>query len=483
MKTNNHARPLSQAENWKNSSLSKTSPYPILFVKGRKGQNGGLHNSSIERRLLGVFWEKDRKAFTLIELIIVITILAILATIAFMSFQGYMKQSRDAVRVSDLTSASKGLTIFFTKSWMYPETESGVLISKSGNPIGYQWHLWENAVRSIKMNTVPIDPVDLTKYTYSTNETKTKYQLMAYTESSNLISFVSQSYAIDYSVRWVKMVWDELGVILNTDNSFPTESIETATGSKTYKLVFENATIEWSGNIFPIIEWQRDKGMIGHWNMDTITNAGKIKDFSAYGKDGICYYSVGNSIACWNTPWPQFVTGTQGLIMSWAGLKIDNFSTINLSSFSLSINIKTENTWTGYLDLINQWDCITFPWCEFPWEFPWWLWIHQKTLRFISWWNDWDETIDTDSIIWWDNLWHNIILVKNTKSIKIYVDGIKVWEKNNVVETIHTNLPLYISRSGHTNWAEFNAWLIDEVRIYNRVLSESEIQALYQLVQ
>jgi len=48
---------------------------------------------------------KKAFAFTLVELIIVITILAILATIAFVSFQNYVKDSRDAVRVSDLTNA------------------------------------------------------------------------------------------------------------------------------------------------------------------------------------------------------------------------------------------------------------------------------------------------------------------------------------------------------------------------------------------
>jgi prepilin-type N-terminal cleavage/methylation domain-containing protein len=45
---------------------------------------------------------KNKKAFTLIELIVTITIVSILATIAFVSFQGYRVSARDSVRLSDM---------------------------------------------------------------------------------------------------------------------------------------------------------------------------------------------------------------------------------------------------------------------------------------------------------------------------------------------------------------------------------------------
>jgi prepilin-type N-terminal cleavage/methylation domain-containing protein len=44
----------------------------------------------------------QKKAFTLVELIVVITILAILATVAFMYWQTYVKDTRDAVRITDI---------------------------------------------------------------------------------------------------------------------------------------------------------------------------------------------------------------------------------------------------------------------------------------------------------------------------------------------------------------------------------------------
>ncbi|MDP2090240.1 MAG: type II secretion system protein, partial [Candidatus Gracilibacteria bacterium] len=43
---------------------------------------------------------KNKKAFTLVELIVTIIILAILGTIVFISLQGYSQTARDSVRIS-----------------------------------------------------------------------------------------------------------------------------------------------------------------------------------------------------------------------------------------------------------------------------------------------------------------------------------------------------------------------------------------------
>ena len=65
----------------------------------------------------------NKKAFTLVELIVVITILAILSTIWYISFQWYGLSSRDSVRLNDMKSIEKVL-------WLYRLTNS---ISKNIN--------------------------------------------------------------------------------------------------------------------------------------------------------------------------------------------------------------------------------------------------------------------------------------------------------------------------------------------------------------
>ncbi len=49
----------------------------------------------------------NKKAFTLVELIVVITILAVLWTIWYLSFLWYTESSRDSARLSDITSMKK----------------------------------------------------------------------------------------------------------------------------------------------------------------------------------------------------------------------------------------------------------------------------------------------------------------------------------------------------------------------------------------
>lgn len=70
---------------------------------------------------------KNKKGFTLVELIMVVTILAILASIAFINFQYYTDDARDAKRKSNINDIVKsielkltqwvGLLNFVTWSW------------------------------------------------------------------------------------------------------------------------------------------------------------------------------------------------------------------------------------------------------------------------------------------------------------------------------------------------------------------------------
>jgi len=53
--------------------------------------------------------KKDKKWFTLVELIVVITVLTILGTIAFISFQWITSEARDTKRISDLRSLISAL--------------------------------------------------------------------------------------------------------------------------------------------------------------------------------------------------------------------------------------------------------------------------------------------------------------------------------------------------------------------------------------
>ena len=60
-------------------------------------------------------------------------------------------------------------------------------------------------------------------------------------------------------------------------------------------------------------------------------------------------------------------------------------------------------------------------------------------------------------------------------TLRIYVNGVQVGSQP-VTGTIRTSADA-LTIGGNTVWAEWFAGLIDEVRVYNRALTQAEIQA------
>jgi len=396
------------------------------------------------------------------------------------------------VRVSDLTSASKGLTIFFTKSWMYPETESGINITAWSNTLSKQWKLWQSVARVINMNQVPLDPVDQTKYTYSTNSSRTKYELLGYTENTNLVSVVPQSFAEDYSQRWVNLVGDELGVILNGDNSLPSGDVETSTGSKTYKVLFDgNTQTEGSGNlVFSQIYNMRDDllknkelaslddSLVGYWDMETLMGD-LLKDWSKYENHGTCYNNA-SSWACW-VVWAKFVSrdGKNEKMMSFDGVDdriniwIWKISQLPMNDFTVVSVINTTQNIQQRCIISTSWDGVAW------FRYGFWDWDTSSYILYGGYWewNIWKIKVNDGQ---------NHILVARyllNNRVDAFVDGSYVGMQN--ITWMWFNAALKSSQYFHIGTmkgyysSNYIKWLIDEVRIYNRALSDSEIKALY----
>ncbi len=194
-------------------------------------------------------FNKQKYAFTLVELIIVITILAILATIAFVSFGNYNKNSRDWNRISTLKNIESGLILYTIKSSIYPDPEKYVKILSWNILLLKQWIVWDEISQKIKLNKEALDPKDKTSYIYTITWDWKKYQLWTYLEENNLVSYISQitkAHAnIDYSNRYFYTIWDNIWILLKEINSPITKTdystwlnLETNTGS--FKIYFSN---------------------------------------------------------------------------------------------------------------------------------------------------------------------------------------------------------------------------------------------------
>jgi hypothetical protein len=71
------------------------------------------------------------------------------------------------------------------------------------------------------------------------------------------------------------------------------------------------------------------------------------------------------------------------------------------------------------------------------------------------------------------NEWHHLAATYNGAVLRLYVDGFLVASKNVTTPISNSTLPLFIG--GNPLWGEFFQGAIDEVRVYNRALSEGEI--------
>ena len=84
----------------------------------------------------------------------------------------------------------------------------------------------------------------------------------------------------------------------------------------------------------------------------------------------------------------------------------------------------------------------------------------------------------------WDGNWHHIAFtISRTGNGIFYLDGVpKGNTSTSTVGNLDNNLPLFIAASRDVGGAPPNLYfggLIDDVRIYNRALSATEITALY----
>jgi hypothetical protein len=71
--------------------------------------------------------------------------------------------------------------------------------------------------------------------------------------------------------------------------------------------------------------------------------------------------------------------------------------------------------------------------------------------------------------------WHHVAMTYNGSAMSLYVDGFLVAARKTQTTLSSSSLPLFIG--GNPLWGEFFKGTIDEVRVYNRALSEGEIVA------
>ena len=161
---------------------------------------------------------KQKYAFTLVELIVVITILAILWTIAFISLQWYSKDARDSIRISDVSNMKTSLELFHLNSWKYPLPDDNQIADYWTEILWYQWDFWTSVISSLSrsISEVPTDPLTDKKYVFSVANNKNEFEILSLLEwDSVVLNNISQTNAASLEVT-PKIDWTYNRVFIKT---------------------------------------------------------------------------------------------------------------------------------------------------------------------------------------------------------------------------------------------------------------------------
>lgn len=143
----------------------------------------------------------NKKAITIVELIVVITILAILGTISMLAFQGYAMNARDSVRAYDLNNIKSAIEYVKVEQWTYITPDNPEQITYSWSVlVRTQWVFWTGAKRKTKrLDKIPLDPLTQNEYTFSVTADSSEFELWAIMEWDDLAhatpSLINSTYA------------------------------------------------------------------------------------------------------------------------------------------------------------------------------------------------------------------------------------------------------------------------------------------------
>jgi len=356
----------------------------------------------------------NKKAFTLVELIVVIIILAILWTIAFISLQWYSKNARDSVRITDLSNISKQLELMLIKAWIVYIPENKVDITASWTVISYQWEMWLDTLNKLRVNNWWLDPVDQTPYIYSTTKNLKQYELMWFLENwNNLASIISQSYAATNLInRFPVVKWESIWIILNPTTNSPINLtwvwVDIVNTNTAYKVYLDNST-SWS----VIGTWIELPMFLSKWyNFKTCKHI--INLYWKWIKDWT--YTI-------NPTWKKSFDVYCDMTTDWWGWT----RVVNYTGDSLNANLINASDW--YQDSNNYSYLYTFKDIKkSTWEYEflvrWYGWSISRWLQFTQT-NSYDENPNNNSF---NKIAWNFIFSYNSTKWK----GLALWKYWNI---------------------------------------------------
>ncbi len=412
----------------------------------------------------------SQKSFTLIELLIVIALLSILSIVVVVVINPseMIKQTRDSRRLADLANINLALsllqadcpTCFFGSSSVVYVSIPDISPNCSNLGLPPLPSGWSYACSS-PQNYRKIDgsgwiPVDLTKFSAGSPLASYPVDPVNQTSTGEYYTYVAggswKLTSLFTSIKYAKN--------MNQDGG-PDPGI--------YEI----------GNDLNLANFAR--GLVGYWKFDEGSGT-TAKDSSGNNNDGTLYSS---STICSTPPSSNCPTWTQGKVggaLSFDGMddyvKTTPVPSIGLSNapytFIAMVNVGIGETQGNIIHMSSGSNGLG--WCLPP------LSLHANKFRGHSW-TGTGNSVYSNTIAQVNRWYHIANTWDSINGLRIFVDGLLENIKNQSNYS-GSNTNNYIWFAFTPNWCSGDVgWfdgIIDEVRIYNRALSESEIKAIYE---
>jgi hypothetical protein len=205
-------------------------------------------------------------------------------------------------------------------------------------------------------------------------------------------------------------------------------------------------------------EWVSDTGLVGHWEMDE-GHGGQVRDKSGNGNHGTIYG------ATWGSSAPEWVDDTSGGALEFDGVK--DFISINANN---DLSLGVSYSFWAFIDN-NQ----GHPWPRIFYQDGGSNDIEMAAgmmdscrFRYAG------NSIDSDTGYFIRNTRSHYLITYDLNNVYFFRDGalfdVKSFQNNGAISLLNA-----IGRGGMSLVGS-----ISDVRIYNRALSEEEIQKIYE---
>jgi prepilin-type N-terminal cleavage/methylation domain-containing protein len=392
----------------------------------------------------GYALKRKPEGFTLVELLISIGILSVLATAAVIVVDPaeLLKQARDATRVSDLQTVNKALALYEADGNMDFGVANTIYVSLPDTQADCSSHTlpplpggWSYACKP-EATYQDIDgngwiPVDLTSISAGSPLAVLPVDPINSVDGEQYYTYVAGSWVLTGTLESRK----QIATVGHSDGGTDLGRIEV--GSHLSK-------------------WAEARGLVGYWSFDEGSGV-SASDISENGHGATLHNG-----AAW-------VEGKIGSAVSFDGSNdwvelAGDFGISGSMTISLWFNTPSKTTNRYFLDDRNpgSWWFIKNYTGGACGEIAGNICFEGRVMAADSDWNV-DE-------------WTHLVVSENSSGAKMYINGALVDTGSGDNTSITTNLRI---GTRYTNSGYFNG-VIDEVRLYDRVLSDSEILRLYE---